>query len=91
MLPLRLFRQRNFSAGNIETFSMYAGLSIVFFFLVIFLQQIGGYSPLKSGLTTAAGDRGDVPALAPLRPARRPLRAAPVHGRRAAGVRGRAG
>jgi EmrB/QacA subfamily drug resistance transporter len=53
MLPLRLFRQRNFSAGNIETFSMYAGLSIVFFFLVIFLQQIGGYSPLKSGLTTA--------------------------------------
>jgi EmrB/QacA subfamily drug resistance transporter len=53
MLPLRLFRQRNFSAGNIETFSMYAGLSIVFFFLVIFLQQIGGYSPLKSGLATA--------------------------------------
>jgi EmrB/QacA subfamily drug resistance transporter len=53
MLPLRLFRQRNFSAGNVETFSMYAGLSIVFFFLVIFLQQIGGYSPLKSGLTTA--------------------------------------
>jgi EmrB/QacA subfamily drug resistance transporter len=53
MLPLRLFRRRNFSAGNIETFSMYAGLSIVFFFLVIFLQQVGGYSPLKSGLTTA--------------------------------------
>jgi EmrB/QacA subfamily drug resistance transporter len=52
ILPLRLFRQRNFSAGNIETFSMYAGLSIVFFFLIIFLQQIGGYSPLKSGLTT---------------------------------------
>jgi EmrB/QacA subfamily drug resistance transporter len=52
MLPLRLFRRRNFSAGNIETFSMYAGLSIVFFFLILFLQQIAGYSPLKSGLTT---------------------------------------
>ena len=52
MLPLRLFRRRNFSAGNIETFSMYAGLAIVFFFLILFLQQIGGYSPLKSGLTT---------------------------------------
>jgi EmrB/QacA subfamily drug resistance transporter len=51
MLPLGLFRDRNFSAGNIETFSMYAGLSILFFFLVLFLQQIGGYSPLKSGLT----------------------------------------
>ncbi len=52
MLPLRLFRRRNFSAGNVETLSMYAGLSILFFFLILFLQQIGGYSPLKSGLAT---------------------------------------
>jgi EmrB/QacA subfamily drug resistance transporter len=52
MLPLRLFRRRNFAAGNVETFSMYAGLSILFFFLVLFLQQIGGYTPLKSGLAT---------------------------------------
>ncbi len=51
MLPLGLFRRRNFSVGNIETLAMYAGLSILFFFLVLFLQQIGGYSPLKSGLT----------------------------------------
>ena len=52
MLPLGLFRRRNFSAGNIETFAMYAGLSILFFFLVLFLQQIGGYTPLQSGLAT---------------------------------------
>jgi EmrB/QacA subfamily drug resistance transporter len=52
MLPLGLFRRRNFSAGNVETFSMYAGLAILFFFLVLFLQQIGGYTPLKSGLAT---------------------------------------
>src|SRR6202161_2691672 len=52
MLPLMLFRRRNFSAGNVETFAMYAGLSIVFFFLILFLQQICGYSPLKSGLAT---------------------------------------
>jgi EmrB/QacA subfamily drug resistance transporter len=51
MLPLKLFRRRNFSAGNVETFAMYAGLAILFFFLILFLQQIGGYSPLKSGLT----------------------------------------
>jgi MFS family permease len=51
MLPLELFRSRNFAAGNIETFSMYAGLSILFFFLVLFLQQVAGYSPLESGLT----------------------------------------
>jgi EmrB/QacA subfamily drug resistance transporter len=52
MLPLGLFRRRNFSAGNIETFAMYAGLSILFFFLTIFLQQVGGYSPLRAGLAT---------------------------------------
>lgn len=52
MLPLGLFRSRNFAAGNIETFSMYAGLSVLFFFLVLFLQQIGGYTPLQSGLAT---------------------------------------
>ncbi len=52
MLPLGLFRRRNFAAGNIETLSMYAGLAILFFFLILFLQQIGGYSPLQSGLAT---------------------------------------
>jgi EmrB/QacA subfamily drug resistance transporter len=52
MLPLKLFRRRNFAAGNLETFAMYAGLSILFFFLLLFLQQIGGYTPLKSGLAT---------------------------------------
>ncbi len=52
MLPLGLFTGRNFTVGNIETFSMYAGLSVLFFFLVLFLQQVGGYSPLQSGLAT---------------------------------------
>jgi EmrB/QacA subfamily drug resistance transporter len=52
MLPLALFRRRNFSAGNIETLAMYAGLSVLFFFLVLFLQQIGGYTPLQSGFAT---------------------------------------
>jgi MFS family permease len=52
MLPLGLFRRRNFSAGNVETLAMYAGLAILFFFLVLFLQQVGGYTPLQSGLAT---------------------------------------
>jgi EmrB/QacA subfamily drug resistance transporter len=52
MLKLELFKHRNFTIGNIETFSMYAGLAILFFFLTIFLQQVAGYSALKSGLTT---------------------------------------
>ena len=52
MLELELFSRRNFSVGNLETLAMYAGLAILFFFLVIFLQQVAGYSALKSGLTT---------------------------------------
>ncbi len=31
---------------------MYAGLAVLFFFLVLFLQQVGGYTPLQSGLAT---------------------------------------
>lgn len=52
MLPLGLFARRNFSAGNLETLAMYGGLSIVFFFLALFLQQVAGYSALEAGLST---------------------------------------
>src|SRR2546423_5269920 len=52
MLKLELFVRRNFAIANLETLTMYAGLSILFFFLVIFLQQVAGYSALRSGLTT---------------------------------------
>jgi EmrB/QacA subfamily drug resistance transporter len=49
MLPLALFRRRNFAIGNVETFSMYGGLGLLFFFLVLFLQQVAGYSALAAG------------------------------------------
>jgi EmrB/QacA subfamily drug resistance transporter len=49
MLPLRLFASRNFSVTNVETLLVYAGLSTLAFFLVLFLQQIAGYSALESG------------------------------------------
>jgi EmrB/QacA subfamily drug resistance transporter len=52
MLKLDLFKRRNFAAGNLETLSMYAGLAILFFFLTIFLQQVAGYTALRSGLAT---------------------------------------
>ena len=52
MLKLELFTHRNFAVGNLETLCMYAGLSILFFFLTIYLQQVAGYSALQSGLTT---------------------------------------
>jgi EmrB/QacA subfamily drug resistance transporter len=52
MVKLALFKRRNFSVGNIETLAMYAGLAIMFFFLVIFLQEVAGFSAIRSGLTT---------------------------------------
>jgi len=52
MLRLDLFSRRNFAVGNLETLTMYAGLAILFFFLVIFLQQVAGYSALESGFAT---------------------------------------
>ncbi len=50
MLRLDLFKSRNFRAGNVETLALYGGLSALFFFLVVYLQQVAGYSPLKAGL-----------------------------------------
>ncbi len=52
MLPLELFTHRNFAVGNAETFAMYAGLGVAFFFLSIFLQQVAGYTALEAGLAT---------------------------------------
>jgi EmrB/QacA subfamily drug resistance transporter len=52
MLPLSLFRRRNFAIGNVETFSMYAGLGLLFFFLILYLQQVAGYSAVEAGTTT---------------------------------------
>jgi EmrB/QacA subfamily drug resistance transporter len=49
MLPLGLFKRRNFAVGNIETFAMYGGLSVTFFLLVIFLQEVAGYNALDAG------------------------------------------
>jgi EmrB/QacA subfamily drug resistance transporter len=50
MLRLDLFKSRNFAVGNVETLALYGGLSALFFFLVLYLQQVAGYSPLKAGL-----------------------------------------
>jgi EmrB/QacA subfamily drug resistance transporter len=52
MLKLELFARRNFAVGNAETLAMYAGIGILFFYLVIYLQQVAGYTALESGLAT---------------------------------------
>jgi EmrB/QacA subfamily drug resistance transporter len=52
MLPLDLFKRHNFTFGNIETFAMYGGLGLLFFFLVLFLQQVAGWSATAAGTTS---------------------------------------
>jgi EmrB/QacA subfamily drug resistance transporter len=49
MLPLGLFSRRNFAVGNLQTFAMYGGLGITFFLLVLYLQEVAGYSALGAG------------------------------------------
>jgi hypothetical protein len=49
MLPLYLFRSRNFTIGNIGTLTLYAGLGGALFFVAIYLQQVGGYTAVAAG------------------------------------------
>ena len=52
MLPLGLFARGNFAWGNVETLLMYGGLAATFFTLVLFLQQVGGFTATEAGLAT---------------------------------------
>jgi EmrB/QacA subfamily drug resistance transporter len=49
MVPLRLFRSRNFSGANLLTLFLYAALSGVLFFFPLDLIQVQGYSPTQAG------------------------------------------
>src|SRR5690349_5536719 len=51
MLPLRLFRLRNFSVTNVETLSVYGGLSALTTFLTLYLIEFAGFSALHAGIS----------------------------------------
>jgi predicted MFS family arabinose efflux permease len=51
MLPLEIFRSRNFAVGNLATFTIYGGLGVATFFVTIFLQQVAGWSAVEAGLS----------------------------------------
>lgn len=50
LLPLRLFKIRNVSGGNLTALSIACTLFSMFFFVTLYLQQILHYSPVKTGL-----------------------------------------
>lgn len=52
MLPLALFRSRVFSLLNVYTLFVYGALGGLFFFLVIQLQSVSGYSALAAGVAS---------------------------------------
>jgi EmrB/QacA subfamily drug resistance transporter len=49
MLPLSLFASRQFTAANAATLAVYAALSGMMFLVVIYLQEVAGYSALAAG------------------------------------------
>jgi MFS family permease len=49
MLPLGLFRSRNFSGANLLTLFLYSALSGVLFFFPLDLIQVQGYTPTEAG------------------------------------------
>jgi EmrB/QacA subfamily drug resistance transporter len=51
MLPLGLFRSRQFSGANGVTFAVYGALGGALFLLPVELQIVKGYSPLEAGIS----------------------------------------
>lgn len=49
MMPLTLFRDREFSAANTVTFIVYAALSGSLFLIPVQLQRVSGFSPVAAG------------------------------------------
>jgi EmrB/QacA subfamily drug resistance transporter len=51
IMPLRLLTDRTRSVANVSRGLVYAGMYGSFFFLGQFLQDVGGYSPLRAGIS----------------------------------------
>jgi EmrB/QacA subfamily drug resistance transporter len=51
MVPLDIFRSRQFTAANLVTFVVYGALGGLFFLLVVELQVVGGFRPIVAGLS----------------------------------------
>jgi EmrB/QacA subfamily drug resistance transporter len=50
LLPLSIFRIRGLAAADATQFIAFAGFVSMFFFLTLYMQNVLGYSPIKTGL-----------------------------------------
>ena len=49
-MPLRIFRNRSLAAANAVALMLGASIFSMFFLLTLYMQQVLGYSPLKTGV-----------------------------------------
>jgi EmrB/QacA subfamily drug resistance transporter len=50
MLDLQLFRKRAFTGAQIVAFSLHASMFAMFLYIVLYMQNVLGYSPLETGV-----------------------------------------
>ena len=55
LLPLVLFRERNFAAVSVETFFVYAAIAGIFTYFTLYLQFLG-FSPVAAGIAELPAD-----------------------------------
>jgi EmrB/QacA subfamily drug resistance transporter len=55
LVPLAMFRSRNFSVTNISTLLIYGAIYVTFLFVPLFMQGTLGYSPSAVGLGSVPG------------------------------------
>ena len=55
LVPLGLFKSRNFSVTNLSTFLIYGSLYVTFYYLALFQQGTIGYTPTAAGLAGIPG------------------------------------
>jgi len=55
LIPLSLFRSRNFTVTNISTLLIYGALYVTFYYLTLFVQGVVGYTAAAAGLAGIPG------------------------------------
>lgn len=55
LVPLELFRSRNFSVTNLSTLLIYGALYVAFYYLTLFQQGVLGYTAAAAGLAGIPG------------------------------------
>ncbi len=55
LIPLSLFRSRNFTVTNISTLVIYGSLYVTFYYLTLFMQGTVGYTAAAAGLAGIPG------------------------------------